>query len=266
MAPKRETALDAWGKELAYACEAAGMTGRQLAEALHVAPSTVSQWMNGRRTPHVEDVERCDQVLATNGYLARYFKRWVAREFPAEWDDTWVSAEAQANVIQNFEISVVPGLLQTEDYARAVIRYNRHSSIDMEERLRRRMGRQGILDDENPPMCIFVIDEYALRRRVGDAKVMADQLARLRDLAEQPNIVIKIIPSGTEYYAGSPFMIARLDGFEIVNLDDALSGRVIDGHSQVTEIVKVWEDLREAALSPAQSIELLVSVLKEWER
>lgn len=265
MAPKRETALDAWGSELAYACDAAGMTGRQLATALNVAASTVSQWMNGRRTPHVKDVERCDEALGTNGYLTRYFKKWVTREIPSEWDDAWLAAEAHANLLQNFELSVIPGLLQTPEYARAVMQYNRHSPIDIDERVRRRMERQAILNDENPAMCIFVIDEYALRRTVGDKRVMADQLARMCDLAQQPNIVIKIVPFGTEYYAGCPFMIARFNKTEVANLDTALDGQIIEDNDRVTEITKIWEEVREAALSPKESVELIERVAEEWK-
>lgn len=265
MAPKRETALDAWGRELSYACEAAGLTGRQLAEALHVAASTVSQWMNGRRTPHLEDVERCDKALGTNGYLARYFKRWVTREIPSEWNDRWLAAEARANVLQNFDLSVIPGLLQTPDYARGVLRHNQHSTIDIEERVRRRIERQKILNDENPPICIFVIDEYALRRAVGDRDVMLDQLTRLRDVAQQSNIVVKVVPSGTDYYAACPFMIARFNGTEIVNLDTALYGQVIEDPDQVAEMTKIWEDIREVALPPKESVELIERVMEEWK-
>lgn len=265
MAPKRETAIDAWGKELAHACESAGMTGRQLAEALHVAPSTVSQWMHGRRTPHVEDVKRCDHALATNGYLARYFQRWVAREMPAVWTDTWLAAEGHANMIANFEVSVIPGLLQTEEYARAVLRFSRHPSIELEEFLRRRTERQTILVDENPPLCIFVIDEYALRRSIGGSEVMARQLARLRDLAAWPNVVIKIIPFGFEYYSGCPFMIAKLDGAEIANLDSVLDAQIVEGHEDMAEIARVWEDIREAALSAKESLELIERALQAWE-
>ncbi|WP_433186875.1 helix-turn-helix domain-containing protein [Actinoallomurus sp. CA-150999] len=265
MAPKRETALDAWGRELAYACEAAGLAGKQLAETLHVAPSTVSQWMNGRRTPHLEDVERCDQVLGTNGYLARYFQKWVTRETPSEWNGRWLVAEAHANLFQSFDSSVIPGLLQTPDYARAVLQQNRHSPFAIEERVRRRIERQTILDDENPPMCIFVIDEYALHRLFGGREVMVEQLKRLHDLANWRNIVIKIVPSGTEYYAGTPFMIVRMDGAEIANLDDALAGRIIEGGDELVQINKVWEDIRESALSANGSLELIEKVLKEWE-
>jgi transcriptional regulator with XRE-family HTH domain len=264
VAPKRETALEAWGMELGHACEATGMTGKQLAEALNVVPATVSQWMNGKRTPHLKDVERCDEKLATNGYLTRYFKRWVTREIPTEWADKWLTAETHANMLQNFELSFIPGLLQTEDYARAIIQDN-HSSIDIDERVRRRMERQKILSDENPPTCIFVIDEQALHRLVGSPQVMAAQLARLGELASQGNIVIKVIPTGTKYYAALPFMIARLDGVELANLDTALRGQVIEGNGEVVEINKIWEDIREAALSPSDSFQLIEKVIRQWE-
>ncbi|MCO5967686.1 helix-turn-helix domain-containing protein [Actinoallomurus soli] len=264
MAPKRETALDAWGKELAYACEAAGLTGKQFAEALHVAPSTVSQWINGRRTPHLDDVKRCDEALHTNGYLARYFEKWVTPEIPTVWTDRWLSAEAHANMIHSYDLAVIPGLLQTPDYARAVIRFNRHLSIEVEELVRRRIDRQAILSDENPPMCVFVIDEYALRRTVGDSKVMFDQLTRVRELAQWPNIIVKIVPAGTEYYAGGPFMIAKLDRCEIANLDTALRGQIIEKPERVAEICRVWEDIRELALSPKDSLALIEAVVEEW--
>jgi transcriptional regulator with XRE-family HTH domain len=265
MAPKRETALDAWGKELAYACEAAGLTGRQLAETLHVAPSTLSQWMNGRRTPHLDDVNRCDQALSTNGYLVRYFERWVTPEVPSVWADQWQVAEAHANLIQSYDAYTVPGLLQTPDYARAVIGLHRHSPIDLEERVRRRLERQAVLNDENPPMCIFVIDEYALRRMFGGQKVMIQQLMRLLEFATWPNIVLKIVPLGTEYYAGSSFMILRLDGAEVINLDDVLNGRIIKGVGEAAEINRIWEEIRESALAFEQSVELIEKVIKEWE-
>ncbi len=265
MAPKRETALDTWGTELGLACDAAGMTGRRLAETLHVAASTVSQWMNGRRTPHLDDVKRCDEVLGTNGYLARYFERWVTREIPSEWVDKWLSAEANANLLQNFEISVIPGLLQTENYARAVMRFARHSALDVEERIQRRMDRQRILNDENPPMCIFVIDEYILRRPTGGPEVMVEQLIHLRECTKLPNVVIKVVPSGTEYYSTLPFMIAELDGVKITNVDDALSGRVVEVNGEVVEVGKIWEDVREAALPPKDSLELIEKVIEEWQ-
>src|SRR5688572_8791815 len=91
MAPKRETAQEIWGNELAHALEAAGVTGRELAEALNVVPSTVSNWINGKRTPHVDDVKRVEKKIGTNGYLRRNLK-WVDREVSPEWSK-WRDAE-----------------------------------------------------------------------------------------------------------------------------------------------------------------------------
>ncbi|MDN3359297.1 helix-turn-helix transcriptional regulator [Actinomadura sp. DC4] len=265
LAPKRETARDLWGKELVFAIKHAGMTGQDLARALPVAPSTVSQWINGKRTPDLKDVRLCDAKLGTNGHLARYYKQWVTREIPSEWDDKWLSAEANANMLLNFELSFIPGLLQTEDYARAIIQDN-HSSTDIDERVKRRMSRQTILNDESPPTCIFVIDEYALRRPFGTPQIMAAQLARLCELATRPNIVIKVIPLNTPYYAALPFMIARLDGVELVNVDTTLRGQVIEENSEVAESNKIWEDLREAALSTSESRQLIEKVMRTWEQ
>lgn len=79
MAPKREPAQKIWGNELAHALEAAEVTGRELAEYLNVVPSTVSNWINGKRTPHVDDVERIEKRIGTNGYL-KWNLTWVQRE------------------------------------------------------------------------------------------------------------------------------------------------------------------------------------------
>ncbi len=266
MAPKRETAVDAWGKELAHAIDTAGMQAKQFAEAMHAAPSTISQWINARRTPHLDDVRRCDKVLGTNGYLARYYERWVIREIPTEWADRWLKAEAHANLLHNFEISVIPGLLQTERYAEAIMQVARHSTLDPKERTRRRMERQKVLTDENPPMCVFVIDEYALHRLVGSPEIMIEQLTHLCDLTTRSNIVVKIVPLGAEYYSALPFMIARLDGVELANLDTTLRGQVMEENGDVTEVNKIWEDIREAALPSTASLELIKEVTKEWEQ
>lgn len=267
MAPKRETALELWGYEFARAREAAGFSSQvALAghEGVHVSVSLIKHWETGRRLPSREDLADCEKVLGTNGYLGRLLEKWVSREVPAEWRDKWVSAEARATLIHNFELSVIPGLLQTENYARAVLRHNRRTSIDIEEGVRARLARQAILTDGNPPTCLFVIDEYALRRNLGGREVMAEQLIRLRELAEQPDIIVQTVPSGAEYYAGCPFMIVRFDGTEIANLDDALRGQIIEGRDEIAELTRIWEDIRRAALSPKESLKLIEKVTAEW--
>src|SRR4051794_26340634 len=97
------------------------MKSRQLAEAMHVVPSTVSQWLTGKRKPHRKDVQRIEEILGTNGYLERYLNDWLPREIAHEWLDKWIEAERQANQLLSFQPTLVPGLLQTESYARAVL-------------------------------------------------------------------------------------------------------------------------------------------------
>ena len=267
MASKRETALELWGYEFARAREAAGFSS-QVAfaghEGVHVSASLIAHWETGRRLPKKEDLEDCEKVLGTNGYLGRLVEKWVSRELPTEWQDKWVSAEARATIIHDFELSVIPGLLQTANYACAVLQHNRHASIDVEERVRARLARQAILSDGNPPTCLFVIDEYALRRNVGGREVMVQQLTRLRELAEQPDIIVQIVPSDAEYYAGCPFMIAKFDGTEIANLDTAFRGQIVEGRDGIAEITRIWEDIRRAALSPKESLKVIEKVIAEW--
>ena len=94
---------------------------------------------------------------------------------------------------------------------------------------------------------------------------MVEQLTYLCECASRSNIAVKVVPFGTEYYSALPFMIAELENAKIVNLDDNLSGRVIEVNGDVIESSKIWEDVREAALPPKDSIELIEKVIEEWQ-
>jgi transcriptional regulator with XRE-family HTH domain len=208
MAPKRETAQEIWGNELAHAMEAAGMTGRQLAQALNVVPSTVSQWVNGRRTPHIKDVERIDRALGTNGYLKREQEKGSAARFPrngSEWFG-WRAVEEVATEVLAVETTVINGLLQSPEYARVV--------LDSEDLVAQRLARQEILDRENAPFFEVLLDESILYRNVGGPKVMSEALAHLVRMAERDNIMVRIIPfsANTRGKLASTFSLATVDG------------------------------------------------------
>ncbi|WP_395111278.1 Scr1 family TA system antitoxin-like transcriptional regulator [Actinomadura sp. SCN-SB] len=273
MAPKRETALQLWGKELAHAREAAGLTGKQLAEAIYVAPSTIGMWETGKRVPKLKELRLCEDKLGTRkpdagedapGYLERLLVKWVSRDISPEWSE-WKEVEEQASTVLWYELSVVPGLLQTPDYARAVLQYNHQAPMDLEQRVLDRLERQAVLEQGDPPTCVFVMDEYAIRRCVGGPKVMHEQLVRLLELAEHPDIIMQIIPAGTEYSVSCPFVIAKVDGAEIAHLDDALTGRMIEGHEKVSQIVKTWQRIHSAALPDKASLELMEKVAESWK-
>lgn len=164
-----------------------------------------------------------------------------------------------------FELSVIPGLLQTADYARAILQYARHAPIDVEERVHARLSRQAVLTEGAPPTCVFLIDEYALHRSAGEREVMCDRLMRLRELAERPDLIVQVIPYGTRYYAGCPFMIATLDGREVAYQDGALGGCIIESHDKVAEMTRIWHHIRSVALPENASMALVEGVAQEWK-
>jgi transcriptional regulator with XRE-family HTH domain len=260
MAPKRKTAQELWGRELAHALDSAGMQGRQLAEALHVVPSTVSQWINGKRKPHRKDVERIEEMLGTNGYLTRYLLEWLPREVAHEWLDRWIEIEEQSTQLLWFEPSLVPGLLQTESYSRAV--------LSNEEEVASRLARQKILEDDNPPILVALLDESVLRRKVGDATVMYGQLTHLAELAERNNVRIHILPLSADACAkiNGPYVIASFDGGnEVAYLDNAITGEVIEGKEELAKLRRMWEVFRSDALHKDESIQLITRMADEWK-
>lgn len=260
MAPKRKSALELWGSELAHARDAAGLTGKELAEALNVVASTVSQWENGKRKPHLKDVERVEKVLGTNGYLKRILLKWLPREMAHEWLDQWLWIEEQATQLLSFQPSLAPGLLQTEAYASVVLRDEREIAS--------RLDRQKVLDPDNPLTFVAVLDESVLRRKVGDAEVMYEQLMHLVSLARQNNVRIHILPLSADACAeiAGPFVIASFNGGdEVKYLDNALTGEVVESKDAIAKAHRMWEILRSDAMNRQESLELIEKVAQEWK-
>jgi hypothetical protein len=138
------------------------------------------------------------------------------------WFEAYLGMEAAASVIRTYEVQFVPGLLQTEDYARAVIRLGHRdaSTVEIDRRVELRMKRQAILHRPDAPKLWAVIDEAALRRPYGGAATMRSQIKRLIDLAELPNVTIELMPfsTGGHAAAGGPITILRFAEDEIPDL------------------------------------------------
>lgn len=256
MAPKRETAQEIWGNELRHAMDAAGVTGRQLAETLNVEPSTVSNWVNGRRTPHKKDVDKMEEILGTNGYLKRDLK-WVDREVSPEWSE-WRDAEDEATELLTVRIDVVPGLLQTEDYARAVLA----SDDDVQQRIE----RQEILTKDDPPFFEALIDESVLYRKIGEESIMTEQLSHLIEMAQRDNISIRVVPmasGGLARFAG-PFVLANLDnGKQAAFVDAEISGRIEERPDRLSKLRRQWTRFSRNALSQQNTINMIQKVIDE---
>lgn len=229
------------------------MTARQLAEELHVVPSTISQWINGKRKPHVKDIERLEAKLGTNGYLKRQLK-YVSRETSPEWFE-WRSVEEEAGEFLVYETLVIPGLLQTPAYAQAIL-----PSDKVEERLE----RQQIFDQDAPPFFEALLDESTLYRKVGTAGTMAEQLSRLLELIGR-ELIIRIVPlSAGLARLTLPFVLATVDGGkQVAFLDGPLRGQITEEPSDIAELRRCWAQAGAAALSQSDSIDLIQRTVKE---
>jgi transcriptional regulator with XRE-family HTH domain len=186
------------------------------------------------------------------------------------WFETYVGLEQAASVIRSYQVQFVPGLLQTDDYARAVIRLGHpdisDSEIDMRANLR--TARQKILTMSEGPKIWAVVDEAALRRPVGGTQVMRAQVQRLIDLTELPNVTLQVVSfeAGGHAAAGGPFTILRFsapDISDIAYLEQLTSALYLEKPAEVRKYLMVMDRLCAEATSPSETANLLRELLKE---
>ncbi len=241
---------------LRLALAGAGMTANDLADRIGVDPKTVQRWVSRGRVPHPRHRFASAEVLGQP--IDTLWPEAVRR---AAWFRPWVEIEREATSLRSFEVSVIPGLLQTEAYARAVLGSGPLAGDDVVQFVTARLERQAAtLDRLRPPLTTFVIDEAALRR--GDLDIMADQLRHLVEVGKRPGILIHIVPLAAGAHPGQAgsFVIARLGNEEMGYLDDQLQGRVVTDANHIAELQCVWETIRAVALPRDQSAELILEV------
>jgi transcriptional regulator with XRE-family HTH domain len=184
------------------------------------------------------------------------------------WFEAYVGLEEVAIQIREYEVQFVPGLLQTEDYARAVtlLGHDAASAREIERRVRLRMQRQALLDRDEPPSFWAVIDEAVLRRPTGSPATMRGQLKHLADMAHRPNVTIQVIPfqAGGHSAAGGPFSILRFaepDLPDVVFLEQLTSALYLDKPDAVDSYLRVMERICMEAATPAASAEIIANLL-----
>jgi transcriptional regulator with XRE-family HTH domain len=262
----RRTWTEYFADELRHWRDFRGMSQLKLSEMIHYSDSAVAMVETAQRKPRPEFVERCDEALGTGGALKRLLDELVTREVVPDWLDRWRQIEERASAFNSFQLFVIPGLLQTPDYARAILQAGRTASHDIEAQVQARLGRQRILTRDDPPMVVAVMDENALRRPIGGTTTMRDQLTYQVELSERPNIVLQVIPQDIGAYAGltGPFVIATMDGDEFLYQDAALSGHMVEDVKHVAAARRIWDSLRADALPRAASLALITEVAEQW--
>jgi DNA-binding XRE family transcriptional regulator len=243
-----------------------GWTQEQLAERLRVSLSLVAQFETGRRVPKLDTARQLDELFGT-GTLFYETARDARAGVVTNWFRPWTEYEGEATMIRAFQPLVIPGLLQTEDYARAVLTGAGSFGDDISEALSTRLARQDVLyRDDRPARYIGIIDETVLRRPVGGPACMSNQLHAIVKACDRPNIRVHVVPVDSGAYAGlnGPFDLATVDGRTVAFEDGPLKGHVREGTDDVAALEGTWESIREYALPGRQSLELIMKVAESW--
>jgi transcriptional regulator with XRE-family HTH domain len=186
------------------------------------------------------------------------------------WFRTFVDMESVAALIRTYEGQFVPGLLQTDDYMRAVISgaHLDESSEEVGRRVRLRMARQTLLTREQPPRLWAVVDEAALRRPVGGREVMRGQLERLLEATKLPNVTLQVLPfaAGAHPAMVGSFSVLRFPEEELpdlVYLEHLTSALYLNKPEEVDQYLHVMESICVRAAPPERTVELLDRFLQE---
>lgn len=244
------------------------MSRAALAETIFVSESLVAAWESGRNPVKPEHMKRLFEALPLGpDMLFHVLEDLVSGEVAPEWMGKWLDIERQATSLLTYEPLLVPGLLQTEPYAREVIVTSGRptGAAEAHKLVQARLERQVILDREDL-MFVAVMDEGVLHRLVRDAATMRDQLAHLVEMAQRPNVMLQIVPAGAGAYPGlaGGFVLAGFDGQEFAYVDDVFSGDVIERSDDVEVVKRIWETIRNETLPGKQSVERIEDVAKTW--
>lgn len=266
------------GSALERLREDASLTKEGVAETLEVSPSTVWRWERAESTPRprmlgkVLDLycvaePRRAQIMALAqdaGDGHGWWQPYEADMYPELVN--LIALEAEASRIRTCESLLVPGLLQTEDYARAIVRGARPlPEHEVEQRVKIRTERQRVLGRVNPPKLWAIVDEAAVRRSVGGPAVMREQLRHLLAVTEDPNITLQIVPFAAGAHAGmdGPFVILDLPDAEypgVVFIESLGGDVVLEDPTDLTRFDDAFQELMAVALSPADSLALVATL------
>jgi transcriptional regulator with XRE-family HTH domain len=270
--------------ELRRLREAAGLTRDQVSEETGVNPATLyrHETAPGQSRPQrrtmiallnlygVTNEEKRAELLALSRQADE--QTWLQpyhAELPAHYT-AYISFEAEARTVRNYESLFIPGLLQTEDYARAVIRGNlpMANNTEVEQRVQARMERQALLRKDEPLQLWAIMDEAALRRQVGGAGIMRAQLAAINTAASEPHITVQVIPFSAGAHAGMQGSFFLLDfpnpaDPELVFIDSMAGDLFLETEADIRRYSFLFDNLRAVALSPDNSVSLIASLAQE---
>lgn len=267
--------------ELKRLRELALLTADEVAQQLGWSASKISRVENARIRLKPVDVDRLLEIYGVAGGQRETLLSLVEEDGHKRWWEAYadilapdllnlISFEAEASTALNYEPMVVPGLLQTEAYARRVIHmWQSITSVpppELERRLEVRRTRQRVISSDDPLKLSVVIDEAVLRRQIDDRAVMREQLHHLAHVSELPNIRLQILPlSGRHVISAGPLMSLHIPEFgDVVYLENFMDGRLyVDDDTLIYQHALVFEQLSDAALTIDGSRQLIRRTIEE---
>lgn len=241
----------------------AGLTQEQFRSLVGYSVQYVASVEQGRRHPSVKFVTKADEVLDTFGVLQIAARQMKRRRGLASWFRRWAELEEEAIVLYTYECRSVPGLLQTEAYARALVAdvLPPPAPSEAEDRVVARLKRQKILTRIPYTVFSFIIDEAVIRRQTGGPEVTRELIDHLLEVAELPNVDLQIMPLASPHHAGlgGAFQLLETQEHEWAGYSEGQqTGRVLWDPKDVSLLHQRYAKLRIQALNPADSAGLLM--------
>jgi transcriptional regulator with XRE-family HTH domain len=269
MSLAESSALQSFAAELRAHRQSSGWTQVQLGERIGYSGSFVSDVERCERSPALDFARACDREFGLPGTFERWHELTNREAYPAFFAPV-IPFEREALRIHGWELGAIPGLLQTDDYARSVIkaRWPADGEAAIDRTVAGRVERQEILTRERPPLLWYVLHEGVLRHVIGSPTIMAQQLDKLIKAAESPGIILQILPFSASDHAGveGPIVIYERPGNPPVAYTECYGGgRIVEAQDEVADLTMVMGMLRAAALPVRESASLLLKIRSELD-
>ncbi|MEU8366660.1 DUF5753 domain-containing protein [Micromonospora tulbaghiae] len=272
------------GLALKRAREHAGRTQDEAAAVIDAAASKISRIELGQSGIKLTDLHLLLDLYGVTGEEAEPLRelaragrqrgRWSTyRNAVPDWFRQYLDLEGDASEIRWYQPEVVPGILQTEPYIRAMnaTAHPRPNDEDLDRTVAIRLERQAILRQDGGPELSFILSESALRRNIGDVDTMSDQLRHLVEVSNQPNVSLQVFPFDAQTYetASFNFIILRFGddaGSDVIYVETFTDADYLDRPDAVRAYTRLWDRLRAAALGPVESRKLIRQLADELAR
>jgi transcriptional regulator with XRE-family HTH domain len=257
------------------------MTGEEIGSRLDWSASKVSRVETGRTAISAGDLRRLLDLYQVTGSLRDRLAELGRTAHQRGWWDaygdalrdnysTFIALENDSESERCFMLNVVPGILQTAQYAEEIMRAGFFASPPGEilRRVQVRINRQQLLTKQDPLELITILDEGVLRRWLGGPSVMADQLRHLIKMSERPNVTIHVLPfaTGPHISMHGSFVVLRFPGpstSDIVYLENMTSELFIENEAEAYHYSLAFDRLREMVLGPAESVDFIAQIERE---